>query len=177
MNERLYRSPHDRAIAGVAGGLATWLNIDPSLVRLAWVLLAIFSGGLFVLVYFVMMFVVPLPPPGWIPRPRDAGVWAPPPGADPVGGWAPGGGPGPGQDPAASTGWNTPPPAWPAPPAGWSGSQAAGSAGLVAGGVLVMLGAWFLIDDYVRIDWQLVWPIAVIALGGMLIAGAVWRRR
>ena len=41
----------------------------------------------------------------------------------------------------------------------------------------MVLGAWFLIDDYVRIDWQLVWPIAVIALGGLLIAGAVWRRR
>ena len=177
MNERLYRSPSDRVIAGVAGGLATWLNIDPSLLRIAWVLLAIFSGGIFVLVYFVMMIVVPLPPPGWIPRPRDTGAWAPPPGADPVQGWAPGGGPGPGQDPGASTGWNTPPPAWPAPPAGWSAPQVAGNAGLVAGGVLVLLGAWFLIDDYVHIDWGLLWPVAVIALGGLLIAGAVRRGR
>lgn len=191
MNERLYRSPSDRVIAGVAGGLATWLNIDPSLVRIAWVLLAIFSGGIFVLVYFVMMIVVPLPPPGWIPRPRDTGAWAPPPGADPVQGWAPGGGPGPaagppagpgagpgaGYDPTASTGWNTPPPAWPAPPAGWSAPQVAGNAGLVAGGVLILLGAWFLIDDYVHIDWDLLWPVAVIALGGLLIAGAVRRGR
>lgn len=191
MNERLYRSPSDRVIAGVAGGLATWLNIDPSLVRIAWVLLAIFSGGIFVLVYFVMMIVVPLPPPGWIPRPRDTGAWAPPPGADPVQGWAAGGGPGPaagppagpgagpgaGYDPTASTGWNTPPPAWPAPPAGWSAPQVAGNAGLVAGGVLILLGAWFLIDDYVHIDWDLLWPVAVIALGGFLIAGAVRRGR
>ena len=76
MNERLYRSSSDRVIAGVAGGIATWLNIDPSVVLIAWVLLAIFSGGLFVLVYFVMMIVVPLAPPGWgaeAARRRDLG--------------------------------------------------------------------------------------------------------
>jgi phage shock protein C len=176
VSERLYRSPSDRAIAGVAGGLGVWLNIDPTLIRIAWVLLAIFSGGIFVLVYIVMMIVVPLPPAGWIPRPHDAGPWAPPPGADPVQGWAPGGGPGPGQDPA-STGWNTPPPAWPTPPSGWSGPQTGGSAGLVAGAVLVLLGAWFLVDDYVHIDWNLLWPLAVIAVGGILIVGAIRRGR
>jgi phage shock protein C len=195
--ERLYRSPSDRVIAGVAGGLATWLNIDPSLVRIAWVLLAIASGGIFVLVYFVMMIVVPLPPPGWIPRPRDTGAWAPPPGADPSQGWAPGGGPGAGpgagagpgpgadpgartaaaSDPAASTGWNTPPPAWPAPPQDWSSSQAAGRVGLVAGAVLVLLGVWFLIDEYIHIDWSLFWPVVVIAAGCLLIVGAIRRGR
>ena len=39
MTDRLTRSPTDRVMAGVAGGLAVWLNIDPSLVRIAWVLL------------------------------------------------------------------------------------------------------------------------------------------
>jgi phage shock protein C len=181
--ERLYRSPSDRVIAGVAGGLATWLNIDPSLIRIAWVLLAIFSGGIFLLVYFVMMIVVPLPPPGWTPRPHDAGAWAPPPGADPVEGWAPGGGPAPGAgpsvgpDPSASTGWNTPPPAWPAPPPGWSSSQFAGNAGLVAGAVLVLLGLWFLIDEFIHIDWSLLWPVAVIGAGCLLIVGAIRRGR
>jgi phage shock protein C len=177
VNERLYRSPSDRVIAGVAGGLATWLNIDPSLVRIAWVLLAIFSGGLFVLVYFVMMIVVPLAPPGWVPRPRDAGTWAPPPGTDPVEGWAAGGGSAAEQAPGAGGGWTTPPPAWPAPPQGWSTQRAAGNAGLVAGGVLVLLGIWFLVDDYVHIDWSLLWPVVVIVIGILLIAGAVRRRR
>jgi phage shock protein C len=187
--DRLYRSPSDRVIAGVAGGLATWLNIDPSLIRVAWVLLGIFSGGIFVLVYFVMMIVVPLPPPGWVPRPHDTGAWAPPPGADLVEGWAPGDGPGPaagpgaapgpvpGSDPSASSGWNTPPPAWPAPPSSWSGSRAAANAGLVAGAVLVLLGVWLLIDEYIHIPWELVWPVAVIAAGCLLILGAVRRGR
>lgn len=203
MADRLYRSPSDRVIAGVAGGLATWLNIDPSLIRIAWVLLAIFSGGIFLLVYFVMMIVVPLPPPGWVPRSRDTGAWGPPPGADPVDGWAPGGGPAPtagpgaaagtgpdaapgagpgagpvpGSDPASSTGWNTPPPSWPAPPSNWSGSQAATNAGIVAGAVLVLLGVWFLVDEYLHIPWELLWPVAIIAVGCLLIVGAVRRGR
>jgi phage shock protein C len=197
VNERLYRSSSDRVIAGVAGGIATWLNIDPSLVRIAWVLLAIFSGGLFVLVYFVMMIVVPLAPPGWVPRPRDAGAWTPPPGPGPVDGWAAGREPGAAQDPGAAGGWTTPPPAWPdaaqdpgpaggwttPPPAwpeapqGWSTQRAAERAGLVGGGVLVLLGIWFLVDDYIHIDWSLLWPVVVIAIGVLLIAGAVRRGR
>jgi phage shock protein C len=193
VNDQLYRHPTDRVIAGVAGGLATWLAIDPSLVRVAWVLLAIFSGGLFVIVYIVMMFVVPLPPPGWIPRPRGYRE----PGSGSVPGWQPGapgqgwqpGVPGPGWQPgAAGQGWqpgSTDQPAAPETTGGWPAqpSQPAwtaprpGNAGLVAGVVLVVLGVWFLIDQYVRIDWDLVWPVVIMVAGGGLIAAAVLRSR
>ena len=166
MTDRLYRSPTDRVIAGVAGGLAAWLNIDPSLVRIAWALLAIFSGGLFLLVYFVMMIVVPLPPPGWVPRPRDAGPAGP---AGPAWGGAPAPGP-------TAGGWSAPPPAWPSPPPDWS-ARGVGNAGLIGGAILVLLGTWFLVDDYVRIDWNLLWPVIVIVMGGLLIAGAIRRDR
>jgi phage shock protein C len=196
VTERLYRHPTDRVIAGVAGGLATWLNIDPSLVRVAWVLLAVFSGGLFALAYVVMMIVVPLPPPGWIPRPRNAGDpgfgAAPGPGALP--GWQPGGPPagpagaagaagapgGPPPGPAsaqAPMGTSTPPPAWrPIPPtAAWRG-PGAGSAGIVTGAVLIALGLWFLVDQFVSFDWDLLWPVVVMVLGGALIARTLMRR-
>jgi phage shock protein C len=169
--ERLYRSSSDRVIAGVAGGLAVYFNLDPSLIRIAWVLLALFSGGFFILVYIVMMIVVPLPPVGWVPRPRDNDAWAP------------GGGPGaagPAGDP--SMGWAPPPEGWPTPPSGWTTPPPpvpafrAGSAGLVAGGVLIALGAWFLVDDYIHIDWSIAWPIAIIVAGGLLLAGALRQR-
>lgn len=42
---RLYRSRHDRMLAGVAGGLAEMWGADPSLVRVIWALLVVFSGG------------------------------------------------------------------------------------------------------------------------------------
>jgi phage shock protein PspC (stress-responsive transcriptional regulator) len=59
MDDRLYRSRTDRVISGVAGGLAERLDLDPSIVRVVWVVLAVVSGGIFALVYLVMMFVVP----------------------------------------------------------------------------------------------------------------------
>ena len=59
MSTRLYRSRDDRMIAGVAGGLAEMWDADPSLVRLAWALLTISTGGIALVVYIVMAVVVP----------------------------------------------------------------------------------------------------------------------
>lgn len=55
---RLTRSETDRWIAGVAGGIAERLGLDPTLVRLAWVL-SIFFGGLGVFAYLVLWIVLP----------------------------------------------------------------------------------------------------------------------
>lgn len=54
----LFRSSHHRLIAGVAGGLGTRLGIDPSLVRIAFVLLSL-CGGVGLLAYFVLWAVLP----------------------------------------------------------------------------------------------------------------------
>ena len=59
MNDRLYRSIDDRVLAGVAGGLADMWDIDPSLIRIAWVILTPLTAGFAVLVYIVMAIVVP----------------------------------------------------------------------------------------------------------------------
>ena len=59
MSGRLFRSRDDRMLAGVAGGLAEMWDADPSLVRLVWALLVIFTGGIALLVYIVMAIVVP----------------------------------------------------------------------------------------------------------------------
>ncbi|MEX2184460.1 MAG: PspC domain-containing protein, partial [Chloroflexota bacterium] len=59
MNERIYRSRDDRMLAGVAGGLADLWGADPSLVRIIWALLVVFTGGLAMVVYIVMALVVP----------------------------------------------------------------------------------------------------------------------
>ena len=59
MAERLYRSRDDRMLAGVAGGVAEMLDADPSIVRIAWALLAILTGGIALVVYIVMAIVVP----------------------------------------------------------------------------------------------------------------------
>ena len=198
MDDRLYKSMTDRSLAGVCGGLAAWLGIDPSLVRIVWVLLALVSGGVFVILYVVMAVVVPDAPPGWAPRGRmqhpTPPSWGPGQGQGwggaPGGAWTGGagwqGGVGAGMPPTGAPGGaqppgpGTPPTSW---PEDWGQAYAQhGSgirpdqAGIVLGAVLVVLGVWFLVRDYIAINWDLVWPVAVIALGGILIAGAMRRR-
>ncbi|HAY85644.1 MAG TPA: hypothetical protein DCY42_12220 [Chloroflexi bacterium] len=60
-SRRLYRSRSDRMVSGVAGGLADYLNIDSTIVRLLFVFFAL-AGGPGLLVYLVMLLVVPEEP-------------------------------------------------------------------------------------------------------------------
>ncbi|HPG33843.1 MAG: PspC domain-containing protein [Lentimicrobiaceae bacterium] len=57
-DNRLYRSVHGRVIGGVAGGLADFFGMDPTIVRLIFVLLAVFGGG-GVLLYIILWVVIP----------------------------------------------------------------------------------------------------------------------
>jgi phage shock protein PspC (stress-responsive transcriptional regulator) len=63
--KRLIRSATDRKIAGVCGGLAEYLHVDPTLVRLLSVVLAIYPGAVIggVIVYAIAWAVIPAGPP------------------------------------------------------------------------------------------------------------------
>ncbi|MDX1902176.1 MAG: PspC domain-containing protein [Gammaproteobacteria bacterium] len=58
---KLYRSRTERMIAGVCGGLAEHFQIDPTWIRLLFVLF-FFLGGSALLIYFIMWIIVPLKP-------------------------------------------------------------------------------------------------------------------
>ena len=58
MNTKLYRSRTDSMIGGVCGGLGQYLGIDPIIVRLFFVLLAL-GDGVGVLIYLVLWLIVP----------------------------------------------------------------------------------------------------------------------
>ncbi|MBN2550117.1 MAG: PspC domain-containing protein [Anaerolineales bacterium] len=58
---RLYRSRHDRMIAGVCAGLGHFFGIDPTVIRLS-VVLVTFFWPFTVLVYLIMMLIVPEEP-------------------------------------------------------------------------------------------------------------------
>ena len=60
--KKLYRSRTDKMIAGVCGGLGKYLGVDPTLIRLTFVLLLLFGIGSGLLVYLAMMLLVPLEP-------------------------------------------------------------------------------------------------------------------
>ena len=61
MNRRLYRCRHDRRLAGVAGGVAEFFDLDPTLIRVLF-FLSIFLGGMGLLLYIGMAIIVPLEP-------------------------------------------------------------------------------------------------------------------
>lgn len=60
--KRLARSSTDKKIAGVCGGLAEYFDLDPTLVRILWLVL-IFFAGTGVLVYFILWIALPVAPP------------------------------------------------------------------------------------------------------------------
>jgi len=57
-NGRIHKSARDKKICGVCGGIAEWLGCDPTIIRIAWALLA-FGWGTGVLLYFICAFVLP----------------------------------------------------------------------------------------------------------------------
>jgi phage shock protein C len=63
-NKKLYRSRTNRMIFGVCGGVAEFFAIDPTIVRLVFVVGALLGFGSFILIYLVMFFVVPEEPLG-----------------------------------------------------------------------------------------------------------------
>lgn len=60
MNKKLYRNEHDKTIAGVASGLAEYMQIDVTIVRLLFVLSTIFLAGSGILAYIVLWIVAPV---------------------------------------------------------------------------------------------------------------------
>ena len=161
MNRRLFRSRTDSVIGGVAGGVAEYLDVDPSIVRIVWAVLAIVTGGIFFVLYIVMWIVVPEGVAG------PAALGGTPAGAPPAEG-ASGEG-----DAAASVqpGAQAPVGGYPAHPH----RRGAGGA-MVFGLILVGLGVWFLVDEYVPgIDSELLWPVALVALGVLLLVVSLRR--
>ncbi len=57
-NKKLYRSTKDYKLGGVCGGIAEYLGIDSSLIRLGWILLT-FLGGSGILAYLIAWMVIP----------------------------------------------------------------------------------------------------------------------
>ncbi|MFY1687878.1 PspC domain-containing protein [Plantactinospora sp. WMMB782] len=103
--KQLRRPTTDRMIAGVASGLGRYFNVDPTLVRVVFAAIAVFTGGLGLLAYPVLWFLMP-------EEPADAPAWPHPPGTGPV--WPP-------TWPFRTPGTPAPPP--PGAPAGTTGAS------------------------------------------------------
>ena len=65
MEKKLYRSVTNKKLCGVCGGIAEFLKLDPTIVRLIWALI-VFCAGAGVLAYIVCALVIPEKPTGYI---------------------------------------------------------------------------------------------------------------
>ena len=144
MNRRLYKSATDKVIGGVAGGVAEFFDLDPTIVRVVWALLAVLTGGGLFLLYIVMWIVVPTSPEGEGSDAAEAG-----------------------SEPGA---------AGPAAPARRRRHQSSAAPGLVFGLLLIGLGGYFLVREYVRwLDIDRLWPLGLVAVGLILLLVAIRR--
>jgi len=60
--KQLYRSQSNRMLGGVCAGLGDYLDIDPTVMRLIFVLLFFVTGGSMVLAYLILLLIVPNEP-------------------------------------------------------------------------------------------------------------------
>jgi phage shock protein C len=163
--DRLYRSRDERLIGGVAGGMAENLDLDPTIVRIGWVVLALVAP-ITPLVYFALMFVIPEEPKAG-PTPAitsaDASSASVAPSTAAI----------------AATSRTDREARRDARHAARVARGVRGdrSAGLIFGVLLILVGGWFLIRPYIpRVDIGVYWPYVVIGLGVVLILAAARRR-
>ena len=57
--KKLYRSRKNRVIAGVLGGLDEYFDVDPTAVRLVWILLTLLSAGTGIIFYLIAWLIMP----------------------------------------------------------------------------------------------------------------------
>jgi phage shock protein PspC (stress-responsive transcriptional regulator) len=162
VNRRLYRCQHDRILAGVASGMAERFDLDPTLVRLLWVV-SVFFGGFGLLLYIVMAIIVPLEPAGG----PVVGLSA----ADPANAGASGEASGEATGPG---------------PAGWHSkpvdhrhvARDSGRLATIVGIVLILFGSLALVDTVLP-GWadhgRFLWPAFVLGLGALLVLSAMRR--
>lgn len=190
VHDRLYRSRDDRILFGVAGGMADYFDIDPSVVRLVWALLVV-VGGAGLLLYIVAAIVIPeepyVPamsgiamPPGAIPGTPDAAPGTPGDATAP-GGTASAGTTAPGSvgatgAPVGGYPWRSRAEARAARRAARRAYRGTGSGGVIIGLILILVGGWFLARDYLPfLDDRLLFPGLLVLVGLLLVVAAIRR--
>ena len=221
-DRRLTRSSRDKMLAGVAGGLGNYFDVDPVLVRLIFVAAMVLSGGAAFIGYIALWFVMPLDEDP-VRGPRDLRTMSQQFQADAQRvaedvrrmGEEFGTGARPGSSaaaPAAESGATTatvadvsadpaadfgaastkrtftfddvppPPPAPAAPGEDWYATpeERTQRRQKVAGVILVGLGILFMANEagiFRFMNWKLMWPLVLVALGALLLMRqADWRR-
>ena len=148
MEKRLYKSRKEKMIAGVAGGIAEYFDVDPVLVRIGFVVL-VFVHGVGVLAYLILWIVMP-----------TSKVLSVPLGAG-----------------DSSVAFDDSAPAADADPAAYPpSSRRSNTAAFIGGSLLIGIGVLFLLDNlFPFFDFGELWPLLLILLGGGLLWNSIKR--
>ena len=153
MGKRLYKSRSERMLFGVSGGMAEYFDIDPTLVRIAWVVIAVLTAGMGFLAYIALAIIVPDAPARRRPVSAEADTTE----EEVVGAYDPGDS---GEEREMYESAES------------SGHGSGRRRSIIFGAVLIALGLFFLaitLDILPRFDWRF-WPVALILLGALLVA-------
>ena len=135
----LFRSRTNRIIGGVASGIAYNLNTDPTLIRIIFILLAIFWGG-GVLLYIILWIALPEEDIPIYNMPGNEGAKE-----------------GEKEEPSVSSGEQT---------GQYTVARPQQTAPLVLGLILIAVGAAFLVERFIpRLDFGHLWPIILVIAG------------
>jgi len=137
----LYRDRSDSMIGGVSGGMGKYLNLDPTIIRIIFLILAFFGGG--IILYLILWIAIPLAPIDYFEKTQyqinmeneTAGN-------------------------ARQTGENQQPAPQNKPPS---------DGNLIAGVILIAIGGIFLINRFLDIDFGDLWPFILLVAGLVLV--------
>ncbi|RFZ83290.1 PspC domain-containing protein [Mucilaginibacter terrenus] len=154
MEKKLYRNEHNKMIGGVCSGLADYLNIDVTIVRLVFLVLFVTHGAGF-LMYIILLIAMPKRPFAYQDPNFNPGVdYRVPPFQH-------------------FSGMGTPPPFDPNFKVPFQPKKPS-NAGMVFGCILIALGSLFLVDELNIIpDWDFdkLWPVLLVVAGIAVIYG------
>lgn len=140
--QRLYRSTTSKVFGGVAGGIAEYFNMDPVIIRIIFVLAAIFGGG-GVVIYLVLWIAVP-------ERPYTSTMFNM------------------GSSPGPEASADTAPKSEPVTEAGSEARRHSGS--LIGGVILIGIGAIILATRVIpNVFFSDLWPFVLVVAGIVLI--------
>jgi phage shock protein C len=143
MEKKLYRSRDKKVVAGIAGGLGDYLDIDPVIIRIILVLITIFHG-IGILIYIIMWIAVPE-----LPYPKTASQSANT-GEDTINT--------PKQESFTSSSQNS------------TIKKTSSSGRIIFGVILIVIGSIFLFERFVPFfDFEFVFSIGLVILGLAMI--------
>jgi phage shock protein C len=157
VKSRLERSTTNRVIGGVCGGIAEYLAVDPTLVRVVFVVTAFLTAGLGVLAYIVLLVLMPQPgqPAPFTSNPPTAPADAT-------------------ARMDASSDTTTPATVTPVDPSVHAAE--AERRRMAFGYLLIAVGVAFLLSNagvFRFVQWQFLWPLVLIGIGVLFLVQRV----